>query len=694
MSCKNLTEALNYIRENFPEEHREILLSSSRLAGFISDLLPGAKRERTVFKVIFGQGIQNKLAAATEKPPVEQQMLMTRYAGILVDMGLAREAAEDVLWTYAEALGFEARTQNSELRTQKAEPERQAMRDEASVKVGDIIPFGGYDWIVLDKKDGKALLISEKILELRPYNVVEKEITWENCTLRKYLNGEFYNSLGQAKTAIALTQNQNPDNPWFHTPGGNATTDKVFLLSLDEVHKHFKNYEDRVAKYNGEASWWWLRSPGNYSPAAYVWKGGGVDYDGDSVDYDEGGVRPALWLNLSSAPEKPRQAVKETAPKRQAMRAEASAKVGDIILFGGYDWRGLAVENNKALLISRDILEKRRFDGASSNRDPSNIWADSELHKYLNGEFFSGFSADDKSRVYHSSEGNVFLLSVDEARKYFKNDADRMAKYNGEATFWWLRSPGNYSFIATSVHAVGRVYADGLSVYDSGGVRPALWLNLSAAPEKPRQVIKETAPKRQAVRAETSAKIGDIIPFGGYDWRVLAVENNKALLISEKILEKRPYHVEVEAITWEECTIRKYLNGVFLNKLGEAKHAIAETRNNNPHNPWFYTEGGNATTDKIFLLSLDEVCRYFGDSTASLSKKRDIRKDFWINDKNDPARIAYYGNERASWLLRSPGGTQSYVAYILRDGGVYVSGSDAFSDKVGVRPALWLNLTD
>jgi hypothetical protein len=193
------------------------------------------------------------------------------------------------------------------------------------------VTIDGIDWLVLDVKDGKVLIFSEKVLEERAYNTEDKAITWEQCTLRKYLNNEFYNKLGTAKAAIATTNNQNPNNQWYGISGGNSTTDKVFLLSLEEVDYYFGNSRDykneRRKKYdngkyissndgyyisnnfdnsrtahnmNKEACWWWLRSPGDISSrAAGVGGDGGVSIDGIIVSHGNGGgVRPALWLNL------------------------------------------------------------------------------------------------------------------------------------------------------------------------------------------------------------------------------------------------------------------------------------------------------------------------------------------------------------------------------------------------------------
>jgi len=193
--------------------------------------------------------------------------------------------------------------------------------------------------------------------------------------------------------------------------------------------------------------------------------------------------------------------------------------------------------------------------------------------------------------------------------------------------------------------------------------------------------------------------VGSIINVANIDWRVLTVENKKALLISEKIIEKLPYNVELKDITWENCTLRKYLNNEFYYKLGAAKSAIAETRNNNPNNPWYGTAGGNVTTDKVFLLSLEELVKYFGDN-GDLRNKR--QKDYngkndstgyYLHDQYNSARIANFGNEGALWWwLRSPGGGSDDAANVGRGGRVRVTGRDVDYDSGGVRPALWLNL--
>jgi len=185
-------------------------------------------------------------------------------------------------------------------------------------QIGDMIPFGAYQWRVLDIQGGRALLISQNILEQRAYNTSPVDITWENCSLRAYLNGDFYNTFSVAdRNRIVQVTNVNANNQWFGTHGGANTQDRIFLLSLAEVVQYFGDSgqlsnrppyaeyisdqynSNRMATLDGWAFWFWLRSPGFYSyRASNVFGSGGIGVDGGDVDLFNGGVRPALWLNL------------------------------------------------------------------------------------------------------------------------------------------------------------------------------------------------------------------------------------------------------------------------------------------------------------------------------------------------------------------------------------------------------------
>ena len=169
-----------------------------------------------------------------------------------------------------------------------------------SLAVGSVLEIDGYHWRLLhNDSNKKALLITEYIIGRsyldKPNSWAGYKYDWEKCMLNQELNsGEWLEEhlplLSQKDLLI-------------ETKAGQETLDKVFLLSEEEAKSHFKADSDRTAVLLGTKTdnWWWLRSPGNIaSYAASVGIGGSVNADGYGVSYGNRGVRPALWLNLTS----------------------------------------------------------------------------------------------------------------------------------------------------------------------------------------------------------------------------------------------------------------------------------------------------------------------------------------------------------------------------------------------------------
>jgi len=187
-----------------------------------------------------------------------------------------------------------------------------------------------------------------------------------------------------------------------------------------------------------------------------------------------------------------------------------------------------------------------------------------------------------------------------------------------------------------------------------------------------------------------SSKI-EIIRFGDYDWQVLERENDKVLLLSDKILDKVEYNNDVAKITWEQCTMRQYLNEEFYNKFGLIdKSRIVQMPVVSSNNIWYGTDNGPDTNDYIFLLSLEEVVRYFGDSGQLKNRPSDTT--YSINDVFNSNRIAYEANGVATWWWLRSSGSSGYSATFVDDNGVICNLGLGTSYGVGVRPALWLKL--
>lgn len=167
--------------------------------------------------------------------------------------------------------------------------------------IGDTVYFGDLYWKVLDTQGGRALLITEEIVERYPYHDSFTEATWETSSVRAYLNDGFLKAhfSTEERKRIAQTAVVDDGNPSYEVPGGNDSQDQLFLLSIGEAYSYFAYKDDRVAREQGPAYVWWLRSPGKTAKfAAYVHSDGDINIDGNMVSNANYGVRPVLWLVL------------------------------------------------------------------------------------------------------------------------------------------------------------------------------------------------------------------------------------------------------------------------------------------------------------------------------------------------------------------------------------------------------------
>lgn len=190
--------------------------------------------------------------------------------------------------------------------------------------VGTFVTFGRYDtdsdktngpeellWRVLSSQNNTVTLITEKCVAGMPYNNVSADTDWASCSLRAWLNADFYQAAFDAEEAefIRLSEVPNPNNIEFGTAGGAATRDKVYLLSISEAEQLFPTFTQRKAQgthsayldlYTDENDYccWWLRTPG-----AHLTSAAGVGTDGMIVSNgynaylnDQLGVRPVIVI--------------------------------------------------------------------------------------------------------------------------------------------------------------------------------------------------------------------------------------------------------------------------------------------------------------------------------------------------------------------------------------------------------------
>ncbi len=430
-------------------------------------------------------------------------------------------------------------------------PELQKLADKGliglKVEAQESITFGNWsedgddnplEWLVLDySKDGKkALVISKYLLCAMAYNESGKKTTWADCSLREWLNNDFYKEAFSAdeRKLIKKTSLTNPDNSEYKTKGGEKTNDKIFVLSPSEVKKYFKESDDskhaytRMACYpDGQIGGWWLRAPGHDKKCAVTVDdmGNVFNYGWDVENDFEFDVRPAFWIELTEdmVDEFNLSAGKNSKNKGLASEGDITITLGkfDMQWHGSYyygkttiqsdgkkediEWKVIDYdpENNRALLLSKYILAHHSYN----DKHEFSTWENCSARKWLNNSFYkNAFTEKEKSLIlktkiknedndeYGTDGGNstkdrLFLLSLSEVDKYLTSENRESMNYyrvasliDNEHIWWWLRSPGKKNSYGALISYDGYVKVEGdkIDKYDNDfpGIRPAMWISL------------------------------------------------------------------------------------------------------------------------------------------------------------------------------------------------------------------------
>lgn len=187
------------------------------------------------------------------------------------------------------------------------------------------------------------------------------------------------------------------------------------------------------------------------------------------------------------------------------------------------------------------------------------------------------------------------------------------------------------------------------------------------------------------------------------EWKVLCEEDNKFLIISKYVLDCQPFNQKYTDVSWQDSTIRTFLNDTFLNsaftddekkRILTTKIEVAPYDNITPQ----YVE------DSVFLLSAAEVEKYRNDEITGIDSYWIVSpteyaksKGIWIfNDDLYDSRIkageipALETRGATQWWLRDNGGAANFAMDFTATGEIRKYGHDVGSLKDGVRPALWI----
>ncbi len=260
-----------------------------------------------------------------------------------------------------------------------------APKPSTAAPVGKVIKMGGMNWRVLDVQKGKALVLSELILDTKEFQKTSRSNAWADSSLRAYLNGDFYNKTfsKSEKGRIVSTTLVNNINPKYSNTFGTDTKDKIFLLSAEEAARYFGKDKARVAYadrrtpalrysainsvksnpysgvYQDYSTWyWWLRTPApsgtGDNKALYVTRLGEVQEENVNVEI---GIRPAMWINVAGGGFKAYQPLKFNKQPNYFTREDMVLAIardiiyeysGDWVFRFGYGARGPSVNKTQS----------------------------------------------------------------------------------------------------------------------------------------------------------------------------------------------------------------------------------------------------------------------------------------------------------------------------------------------------------
>lgn len=182
-------------------------------------------------------------------------------------------------------------------------------------------------WKVLQNDGNTLMVMADLALDCKKYDDQQKDVTWETCTLREWLNSSFYNTAFNFSEQSAIVEQNimNEANPFNGTEGGNDTNDKIYQLSVGEARNETYGFCSNENTYSAsrtiktsdfanargaaretmsdwkDNSFWWLRSPGaDNVHALSVETVGYITKNGDWVITRNMGVSPVLHINVAS----------------------------------------------------------------------------------------------------------------------------------------------------------------------------------------------------------------------------------------------------------------------------------------------------------------------------------------------------------------------------------------------------------
>ena len=527
-------------------------------------------------------------------------------------------------------------------------------------------------WRVIGVENEKAMLMADKLLDCQPFHTDDGKITWKRSTIRSWLNAlsEDENAAGidyrvkgfmnkafsdTERKAILLTHVKNKPNAKYKTNCGDNTEDYIFLLSNEEV------FESEIAGRNG-----FYVKHGKDDPAKRFC----------STMYAK--CRGTWWSSVNKY-------------------------MGNSFWFmrtNGYTQESVSYICDLGYIYERGTIPTCKDSGIL----PA-MWIDINLAKFSLAGTVTSRDIQKNGSLYSSESRKTKELIVNPVISLDKEAPE------GKSVTYCLVRFGSYpqsEILPDSSKASSHSIVDS-KLYDA--LNQADWKNN----EWVYQGVKYIRVKSSEVKENSGFRYFVCEPLL---WRVLEVRNGTALLLSHMAIECEPFQKNLADVSWENCTLRSFLNGYeakenvsginyskekdnFLDMAFSLKeqNAIIKDLVRNEDNYYFGVDSGDKTFDKIFLLAESELFIYDSSEIHGFSPHDEVvdrAKQFKPTDyaiwKGVWKESIESNSGNVFWLTRTTGYTHSNVVYVDESGNMYNRGILVTCSDAAIVPALMLDL--
>ncbi|MBR4315295.1 MAG: hypothetical protein IKP66_10340 [Lachnospiraceae bacterium] len=615
---------------------------------------------------------------------------------------------------------------------------------------GEVEPI---KWRVLSQDGNEALLVSEDIIDHKYFNSDGGNIIWRDAGIRQWLDNTFKgnaftsNQINNVIINKSLSTNE--------ISGSVTTTDKVFLLSNDESSSLGSNSAKKakgteyaknvildghsLSIYDGYSSWW-LRSqssPDNENTADTIDPSlGNLNYT-DANSYGIG-IRPAIYVNLKNNNFRTSQnnlywslgegaSFKNTSTLwNQYTTYQPGQKLPveeNLNIPAGNEFLGFRNINNQTIIkeipmdlvgnVTLKLQYKRNINWILADGDTGNegTWNGEVAPAYYDTEFGipnlpTNITAPTDRVFDHWEIGGIKVTSIPAGDT---GDKEIRAVYRGvQYNITWNLNDGTTGNIGEWMDNAGPStygYGDGVNPlptnvkapegksfdhWEIEGV-PVTSIGTNEIGEKEIQAVYNNYPKTDFWFGTYPQSDGSGMQKEPIKWKVLNINDNEAFLVSDKILDYYRYYDSASySVEWEDSDARVWLNNELLNNI------LSTSQIDDVVNKKIYISEQTATTDRLFLLSVDEANKYFANDNSRIAT--DSNYAYSKNTGNADFDQTLY---RGEWWLRT--GVPllgQWLVCMVRSDGRLIRGFNSNPHQIspeqflGLRPAIYINFSN